>query len=264
MNKNAKIIVISGGSAGLGKELVKLSAAADHIVINLSRSNPSCCEHHIACDVASTESIKTAVNKIAETYGRVDILINNAGLGISGATELLPDDEVKKVLDVDYLGALRLTRAILPHMHKKSKIINISSACALFALPYRGVYCSAKAAMNMLSYSMRMELARYGIRVVAICPGEIKTGFTANRLKFSETNEKYGGSPALSAEAIDKNDHKRMKAAKAAQKIYRIALRKNGTLYIVGAKYKFFAFMQRLLPIGMFNGIINRIFNKRK
>jgi len=263
-NKDEKIIIISGGSTGLGKEMVTLAHNNGDTVVNLSRSNHSNCPHHIYCDVSDLDSIDAAIAKINELYGKIDILINNAGLGISGATECLPDDEIKKVMDVDYLGALRLSRAVLPIMPKNGKIVNISSACALFALPYRGVYCSAKAAMNMLGFSMRMELARWGVKVVTICPGEIKTEFTKNRIKYSETNERYGDSPRLSAESIDKNDDKRMKADKAAKKIFRIARRKKGTLYIVGAKYKFFNFMQRLLPVGMFNGIINKIFNKTK
>jgi len=263
MQNNNKIIVISGGSSGLGLEIVRLAESNGHTVINLSRSNKANLKNHITCDVADLNSIENAVAEIKEMFGKVDILINNAGLGISGATEMLPDSEVKKVMDVDYLGALRLSRAVLPLMDKNSKIVNISSACALFALPYRGVYCSAKAAMNMLSYSMRMELSRSGIKVVCICPGEIKTEFTTNRLKFSETNKRYGDSPKLSAEAIDKNDNKRMPAVKAAKKIYKICMRKNGTLYIVGGKYKVFSFLQRFLPVGAFNGIINKIFNKK-
>ena len=258
-----KIIVISGGSTGLGKEIVELIEKNGDIAVNLSRSNPNNLENHIACDISCPNSINAAADIIKEKFGTVDILINNAGLGISGATELLDDIEIERVMDVDYLGALRLSRAVLPLMHPKSKIVNISSACALFALPYRGVYCSAKAAVNMLSYSMRMELSRYGIKVVCICPGEIKTEFTKNRIKFSQTNEKYGDSPQLSAESIDKNDDKRMSAKKAAKKIYRITMRKNGTMYIVGGKYKLFAFFQRILPLGMFNGIINKLFNKK-
>ncbi|MCL2061837.1 MAG: SDR family NAD(P)-dependent oxidoreductase [Firmicutes bacterium] len=258
-----KIVVISGGSSGLGKELLELFSAAGDTAISLSRSNPHNHAHFFACDVSCPDSCNAAVEQIKQAYGRIDMLINNAGLGISGATEHLPDEEVKKVLDVDYLGALRLSRAALKIMPSSGRIIMISSACALFALPYRGVYCSAKAAMNMLGYSMRMELSAYGVKVVTICPGEIKTEFTANRLKFNETDTKYGNSPQLSAEAIDKNVDKRMDCRKAAKKIYKIAARKNGALYIVGAKYKFFNFIQRLLPVRWFLAILNKIFNKK-
>jgi len=261
--QESRIVIISGGSLGLGKELVELFLANGDTVVSLSRTNPSEFSGHIACDISDSASIKAAVTEIGSKYGKIDILINNAGIGISGVTECLPDDEIVKVMDIDYMGALRLSREVLPFMQKGSKIVNVSSACALFALPYRGVYCSAKAAMNMLGYSMRMELSRYGIPVVTICPGEIKTEFTANRLKFDATNERYGDSPRLSAEAIDKNNDKRMPAKKAAKKIFKIANQKKGTLYIVGTKYKVFYAAQKCLPTGMFNSIINKIFNKK-
>jgi NAD(P)-dependent dehydrogenase (short-subunit alcohol dehydrogenase family) len=261
--RTQRVVVISGGSSGLGKELTALFCAGGDRVIGLSRSNPDNFPGHIECDLLSLESIKKAVNAIKEEYGRVDILINNAGLGISGATEMLPDEKVQEVMDLDYLGALRLSRETLKLMGRGGKIVNISSACALFALPYRGVYCSAKAAMSMMSHSMRMELSKSGIRVVNICPGDVKTEFTANRLKFNETNDRYGDAPAKSAGYIDGRNDKRMPPLKVAKKIYKIALKRNGPQYIIGAKYKFFAFMQRLLPARWFLGIVNKIFNKR-
>ena len=265
---NKKIVVISGGSSGLGRELVKLFDSSFYknqsfTVVSLSRTNKEGFEGHIPCDISSIESIEAAGQQIKERYGRVDILINNAGLGISGATEMLPDKDIEDVINVDYLGALRLSRVCLPLMDKKAKIVNISSVCALFALPYRGVYCSAKAAVNMLSYTMRQELARFGIKVISICPGEIKTDFTANRLKHVKTNEKYGDSPYLSAQAIDEKNDERMPAKKVAKKVFRIAVNKKGALYIIGTKHKFFNFAQRVLPVGMFNGVVNKMFNKR-
>ena len=258
-----RIIVISGGSSGLGKEMLEQFTKNGDTAVSLSRSNPSNYSPHIVCDISVEASICAAVDKIRAEFGRIDILINNAGLGISGATECLPDAEIVKVMDTDYLGALRLSREALKIMPRSGKIVNISSACALFALPYRSVYCSAKAAMSMMSYGMRMELSAHGIKVVTVCPGDVKTEFTANRLKFEATNEKYGNAPALSAEAIDKNNEKRMDCKKTAKKLFKIASCKKGTLYIIGAKYKFFNIAQRLLPTGMFLAVVNRIFNKK-
>lgn len=258
-----KIIVISGGSSGLGKELVELYTKNGDTVINISRSFCSCATENIACDISSYDSVKSAVDTIKEKYDHIDILINNAGKGISGATELLEIDKIKEVMDTDYMGSLYLSRECLAIMKPKSKVVFISSACALFALPYRGVYCSAKSAMNMLSFTLKMELKRYGISVVSICPGDVKTEFTQNRIKLSATNEKYGDSPQKSADAIDCRNDKRMKKEKVAKKIYKIANKKKGDLYIIGAKYKVFYFWQKVLPIGVFNGIVNKIFNKK-
>jgi len=262
-NKNNKIIVISGGSSGLGALFVEMANASGHTAVSLSRTNPTNYANHITCDVSDSLSVEAAAAQIKEQYGRVDILINNAGHGIWGTGEDLPDEEVVKVMDTNYFGALRLSRSLLPLMDKTARIVNISSVCALFAIPYYGAYCSAKAAVNMLSYSMRMELKRFGIRVISICPGGIRTPFSKNRTVFTKENEKYGDSPKISAIDYDKNDHKRMCPKKAANKMFKIALNKNGPLYIIGTKYKFFNFMQRLLPTRAFNAIINKVFNKQ-
>lgn len=258
-----KVIVITGASSGLGAELVKLFISKGDKVVNLSRSGCPDATLNIACDISKEDAVKSAFETISQNFSHIDILINNAGKGISGATELLDTNQVREVMDTDYLGALYCSSQALKLMDKKSKIVNISSACALFALPYRGVYCSAKSAMNMLSYSMAMELMHFGIKVVSICPGDVKTEFTANRIKDNRTNERYGDSPQKSAEAIDSKNDNRMNKTKVAKKIHKIAIKKKGHLYIIGAKYKVFYFWQKVLPTTFFNKIVGSIFNKK-
>ena len=255
-----KIVVISGTSSGLGKELSRLFRAGGDTVISLSRTNPYEEQNFIRCDLTDKESVASACAEIREKFPRVDILINNSGVGLSGATELLPKAEIEKVVDLDYLGALYLSQGLLPLMNKGSKIVNISSACALFPLPYRSVYCSAKAAMNMMSFSMRMELKKSGINVVSVCPGDVKTGFTKNRIKNYETNVRYGNRPQKAAEKIDSRENKRMRADKTAKKIFRIANKKKKAMYIIGAKYKIFWFFKRILPANTFIKIIGKFF----
>ncbi len=256
-----KTVVISGASSGIGKELRKLFIGNGDTVVCLSRTNPENFGDFIKCDLTDKEDITSVCNIILEKYGNVDILINNSGVGLSGATELLPLDKVENVVSLDYLGTLYLTQGLLPLMKKGAKIVNISSACALFPLPYRSVYCSAKAAVNMMSFSMRMELKNSGISVVSVCPGDVKTGFTKNRIKNYETNERYGDRPLKAAEKIDSREDKRMRADKTAKKIYRIARKKKKAMYIIGAKYKAFWFFKRILPTNLFIKIIGKIFS---
>ncbi len=258
-----KIVVITGGSSGIGKKLAQKYIESGDTVINLSRTKSGLECLDIVCDLIDMQSIKNAVDIIKSQYSNVDLLINNAGKGISGATELLQLDQINQVIELNYTGALFLTQNLLQIMKPKSKIVNISSACALFALPYRGVYCASKSAMNMMSFSMAMELSDYGIKVVSICPGDVKTEFTANRIKFGETNEKYGDSPQKSADAIDSKNDNRMNPDKVASKIKKIADKKNGHLYIIGFKYKIFNFFQRILPTTLFNNIVKKIFVKK-
>lgn len=251
-----KIVVITGTSSGIGAELKRLCIEAGDTVVGLCR-RPS--EGDIYCDVSDEASVKAAFDEIAKVYGRVDVLVNNAGLGVSGATELVPVKDARQVVDVDFYGTYFCCCAALPLMDKGAKIVNISSACALFALPFRSVYCAAKAAVNMLTFGFRMELEKYGITVVTVCPGDIKTSFTANRIKNTDSG-RYGSDAVRAAMKVDGREHKRMNCEKACRRIYRICARKNGAFYIVGGKYKVLWILKRILPTGLFIKVTGRMF----
>lgn len=258
--KTVKTVLITGTSSGLGRELAVLFERGGDTVIRMSRTNPDDGKNFYECDLTDAASIERACEAVKEDFGKIDILINNAGAGLSGATELLPMDKVENTVKLDYLGTLNLTQRILPAIPCGGKIVNISSACALFPLPYRSVYCSAKAALNMMSFGLRMELGRSGISSVSVCPGDVKTGFTKNRVKSHATNERYGDRPLKAAEKIDSRENKRMRADKTARKIYKIALKKKKAMYIIGGKYKLFRFFERILPTNLFIKIIGKYF----
>ena len=140
-----KVAVISGATSGIGKALAEKFGENGYVVCNLARSCDGEGDNY-KCDVSDEAQINAAVEKIAEKYGHIDVLVNNAGVGISGATELLPVADVKRAFDVSYYGALYLTRACLKHMSSGARIIFISSIAALIPVPFRSVYSSVKAA----------------------------------------------------------------------------------------------------------------------
>lgn len=246
--KEKRVVVITGASSGIGRELKAMFEAAGDDVLGLSRT--SCGEGWRECDVTDSERVRAAIDAIGREYGRIDILINNAGVGISGAIELTEDDDYEKVMKTNVDGVFNVSRAAIKYMKRGSKIVNISSVCALFSLPFRSLYCAAKAAVNMLSFGMRMELKSSGISVVAVCPGEIKTGFTKHRIKNFATSERYGDRIERATESIDRKEDKRMDCKDACKKIYRIATKKRGAMYIIGFKYKLLNFVSRLVPVG--------------
>ena len=246
-----KVAVISGATSGIGRALAEKFKADGYVVCNLARSCDGEGDNY-KCDVTDEAQVNAVVDNIAEKYGHIDILINNAGVGISGATELLPIADIKRVIDVSYYGALYLTRACLKHMTSGARIIFMSSISALTVTPFHSVYCSAKAAEQMLGLSLRMELSHTGIEVVCICPGEIKTGFSSNRLADVTTNERYGDRPAAALRHVAEKESKRMPVDKAAKKIYALCLRGKKPIYIIGGKYKFFNFARKVLPTGAF------------
>lgn len=241
----SRIVVITGSSSGIGRQVASNLRARGDTVIGLCR-NPA--DGDIACDVTDEAQIAAAFTEIEARYGKVDLLINNAGLGLSGATELLDPEKVRYVFEVDYFGLYAVTRHALRLMGRGGKIVNISSACALFALPYRTVYCAAKAAVNMLGLGLRMELSHAGIAVVTVCPGDVKTEFTANRLKEVTVDDRYGDASERSARAIDSRQDKRMPVDKVAKKLVRVCDKTDKPLVIIGAKYKLLYFAQKIFP----------------
>lgn len=258
-----KIAVVTGGSSGIGKVMLSELNKYGYKTVCVSRRKPNFentdCDF-FECDLSVTEQAESTALKIREKYGKIDLVINNAGLGVSGATELLPMESVRYVMEVDYFAPFVFTRALLPAIPRGGKIVMISSACALFALPYRNVYCSAKAALNMLSFGLRMELKNSGISVVSICPGDIKSDFTANRLKYLETNERYGENVAAAQNKVDGRENKRMNVNKAAEKITKIAVKKKRALYIVGAKYKVLYFLSKIFGTNFIVKMTGKLF----
>lgn len=241
-------IVITGGTSGLGKALLeKFEKRGDNVIV-LARSVES--GKGIKCDIGDSENVKNAFAEIGKTVGKIDILINNAGYGISGATEFVSTEEAKKIFDVNFFGTLFCVQNALPLMKSGAKIINISSACALFALPFRTLYCASKAAVSMLSHSMRLELCTAGIQVCSICPGEIKTNFTKNRVKNFITNERYGKRIENATNNIDKHENSRMSVEFASGKIFKIINKKKlKPQYIIGGKYKALYFASKIFPL---------------
>ncbi len=262
-NERQKVAVITGGSSGIGKVIIKTLNEYGYKTVCVSRIAPpeeiEC--DFFQCDLSVSEQAEITAKRIADKYEKIQLIINNAGLGISGATELLPMESVRYVMEVDYFAPFVFTRALLKSVPKGGKIVMVSSACALFALPYRNVYCSAKAALNMLSYGLRMELKNSGISVVTVCPGDVKSEFTANRLKFEQTNERYGNNVIESQQKIDGRQNKRMDVNKVGKKIAKIAVKKKRALYIVGAKYKLLYFCSRVFSLNFMLKVTGKIFS---
>lgn len=257
---NHKIVVITGASSGIGEQLKIFYERDGHIVINLSRSAKSS-KFEYSLDVSQRENVEEVFNKIFKDFGGIDVLINCAGYGVYGAIELTSEAKSRQIFDVNYFGTLWCCQACLKYMQKGGRIINISSACALYALPFRAMYSASKAAVNMLSYGLRMELKSFGIDVTCICPGDIKTNFSKNRDITLETNNKYGSKIKKSCEKIANREHLRMDKEKAVKKIYKICTKRNvKPMYIVSAKYKVLYFFTRFSSKNTVLKITNKLF----
>lgn len=255
----ARTIVITGGTSGIGLELKNLFEKNGDRVLTFSLDETGESNHY-AGSVDHEIKVRQVFNDIHERYGTIDMLVNCAGIGMSGITELVPTEQIQKLTAVNYYGTLYCIRSALPYMQSGARIVNISSAAALFPVPFRGIYSSVKSAVLNLSFALRMELAPLGIDVTCFCPGDTKTNFTANRIKEFETNERYGDRIKTATEKKDAHEEKRLACDYVAGKIFKYSnAKKTKPFYIIGGKYKFLYFLTRITPKSMLlNGIARR------
>jgi NADP-dependent 3-hydroxy acid dehydrogenase YdfG len=179
----SKVVLITGCSTGIGRDLAMQLANSGYAVVATARNVETLDDLQVAMklplDVTQPESIQKAVDSVLQKYGRIDVLVNNAGYSQVGAIEELSDDQVQQMYDVNVFGVMRMIRAVIPHMRKKKngQIINISSIAGKMVTPVNGTYSSTKFALEAISDALRMELKPFNIQVVLIEPGAIKTNF---------------------------------------------------------------------------------------
>jgi NAD(P)-dependent dehydrogenase (short-subunit alcohol dehydrogenase family) len=182
-----KIALITGGTSGLGKAMAKALSVNGFMVYAAGRDTSSSSNiknlQYIYLDVTNYEIIKSAVGNIIQTYGQIDLLINCAGIGVAASIEEIPMKEIHDAFDVNLYGTVRLIKEVVPYMREKGagKIVNISSIGGLVALPFQGIYCSTKFALEGLTEALSMELKPFGIYVSLIEPGDYNTKVAANR-----------------------------------------------------------------------------------
>ncbi len=260
-----RVVVITGGSGGIGLALCREFCARGDKVYSLSRrkndENPAV---HITADISDDGSVKAAFEQIEED--RIDLLINNAGFGISGAIEFTEITEAESQFQVNFFGGLRCTQAALPKLRKaRGRIINVSSAAAIFSIPFQAFYSASKAAVNSLTLALRNELRDFGITVCAVMPGDVKTGFTEQRRKSNAGSELYQDKIDASIAVMEKDEQNGMTPEYVAGYIRKISDKRSiRPLYSAGVLYKFFYMLNKLLPQRVVNWIVSVLYIKKK
>lgn len=243
----AAIVLITGASSGIGKAMGEYLHEKGYKVYGTSR-NPKHKElngiHFIALDVTKPETITKAVQTILDKEGRIDFLINNAGKGITGPLEEIPDEEIKKVFDVNYLGVLRTIKAVLPAMRKQKDgmIINVTSIAGYMGLPFRGVYSATKGALELTTEAYRMELKPFNIKMTNVAPGDFSTNIAKGRYHAPVVeNSPYKALYSRSLEEMDEDVQNGLDPIRMAKKVHRIMKRKNPPIH-----YKVGEFIQKI------------------
>jgi len=260
-----KVILITGISSGFGKETSSLLAQNGHIVYGTVRKpseiNPFV--HVLQMDLMNLDSVTKVVDTILEEKGRIDVLINNAGMHTGGPIETLLTEYIKMQMETNFTGFVHLTREILPVMRKQcgGTIINIGSIGGLMGLPFQGYYSAAKFAMEGFSEALRMEVKQFGIKVVVVNPGDFHTNNTANRRSFlavSGENDAYSAQFEKTISVIEKDEINGWNPEILAKKIARIVDCKNPRQRYVVASFeqKLAVVLKKILPGKIFRKIL--------
>jgi NAD(P)-dependent dehydrogenase (short-subunit alcohol dehydrogenase family) len=259
-----KTLLLTGGSSGIGLTTVQLFAQKGWRVFELSRSGKTTAAiTHIDCDVTDDMSVQHAVDQVMHLTDHLDVVISNAGFGISGPIEFTSIEEVKKQFDVNFFGAFRLAQSVLPIMRQQGygRIIFTSSVAADLSIPYQSFYSASKSAINALALALANEVRSFGIRVSVLMPGDVATGFTDAREKNIEGANIYKGLHSA-VEAMEKDERSGMTTAFIARTFYRIATAKYPKpIYVGGMIYKVFCLLNRLLPKRLVNWIVGKLYS---
>jgi len=182
-----KVVLISGGTDGLGRAIAE-RLVADHTVVVMSATGPKCLttakELNCDCvvgDVSDYPAMERAVATVVERHGRLDVVINNAGQWLEGPLESLSPQDIRRTVEVNALGTIFLTRAALPQLKKQgsARVINIISGAGTNAKPGKSVYAASKFAITGFSQALQAELAPAGLAVTAVFPGKLDTAMFA-------------------------------------------------------------------------------------
>jgi NAD(P)-dependent dehydrogenase (short-subunit alcohol dehydrogenase family) len=261
-----KIAILTGGTSGIGMQTALALKSAGYTVYELSRRAQGVEGlNHLVADVTDEAAVKKAVDEIVAREGKIDVLVNNAGFGISGAVEFTKTEDAKRLFDTNFFGMVNMNRAVVPVMREagQGRIVNISSVAGQIPIPFQTYYSAAKAATNSYTMALANELRPYGVTVCAVQPGDIKTGFTKAREKTVDGDDVYGGRIGRSVSRMEHDEQTGMDPAVAGKFIANVAMKKKvSPIYTIGASYSFLTFLTRLMSWKTMNKIIGAIYAK--
>jgi short-subunit dehydrogenase len=251
----SKIILITGASSGIGKAIATYLHAKNYTVYGTSR-NPDKLNlpfAMVALDVTDSKTIQTAIDTIIQKEGKIDVLVNNAGKGITGSIEDTPTAEMRDNFNTNFFGVIDVVKAVLPQMRKQESgtVINVTSIAGYMGLPFRGVYSASKGALELVTEALSMEVKSFGIKVVNVAPGDFETNIASGRyhtpvFENSAYKEKYTENLAL----MDSHVSSGMDPKVMAKAIHQIIEKDSPKIHykIGGFMEKFSVVLKRVLP----------------
>lgn len=265
MMTNKRVALVTGASSGIGEASANKLVAAGYTVYGTSRRGGQAGQRPfplLALDVTDDASVETAVDELLRLEGRIDLLINNAGFGVApGAAEESSIEQAKAIFDTNFLGIVRMIRAVVPHMRRQrsGRIINIGSILGVVPVPYVALYVASKHAVGGYSEALDHELRSRGIRVSVIEPAYTKTQFEANNI---EPDAKLGEYEIVRAK-VSKVVSQAMAGADAPEVVVEVVMkavqaRHPKLRYTAGKTAGQLQFLRRFAPAAMMDKAIRK------
>lgn len=265
----SKVVLITGGSSGIGKSIGEYLIQKGFVVYGTSR-NPDRYKDSkfpiLTLDVKDINTINKTVNTIIEAEGKLDVLINNAGAGITGPIEEIPEVEIKNNFETNFFGPINVIKSVLPQMREQQSglVINVTSIAGYMGLPYRGIYSASKGALELLTEAYRMELKRFNIKMTNVAPGDFATNIAAGRyhaplIDNSPYKKPYGDTLNLMNSHVDGGSDPNL----MAKEVFKIINTKNPKAHykVGGFMQKFSIVLKRILPDKIYERMLMNHYN---
>jgi short-subunit dehydrogenase len=248
-----RVVVITGGSSGIGFAAAHRFSLYADIVYNLDiKKGEDENINYIKTDITNPYEVKDAIRKIYNAEGQIDVLINNAGVGISGAVEELQFNDILRVMNTNFLGTVAMCQAVLPYMREARKgiIINITCVSALGTAPFTSIYSASKSALEKFSLCLRREIAPTRVKVLTLFASNVKTDFTENRIRQESNTKQYKYRLSKTIGKIEYAEQNGISPELVAEKIYKLSNKKIflNPVVVIGFWNKVKLFFSRFAP----------------
>lgn len=258
------VVLITGASSGIGEANAKKFIQEGHKVYGIAYGDYELEGlNYYNADIRDHKRIDEIVDEIYEKEGRIDILLNSAGMGISGAVEDTTVENAELMFDINFFGTFNITKKVIPYMRENNygRIANISSVAGVLPIAFQTFYSANKAAISLYTEGLNIELKPFNIKVINFMPGDISTSFTDNRKKNKSDSKVYGERIDRSVEMMERDERNGMSVEYVSKVMYKNIIKKRPPLRkVVGVKYKFFVFLARFLPIKFINYVMGKMY----
>ena len=257
-----KVVVITGASSGIGLATAKRLSACGCRVYGIAR-RPFAGEGFecFQADVTDLASVENVLETVFEREGRIDAVVNNAGMGIAGAVEYATPENIRRIFDTNLTALVEISSVAIKYLKKsKGNLVNIGSVAGQLPIPFQSCYSATKAGVLNFSLALDGEVRRFGVKVTCIQPGDTKTGFTAARVVEGGEAD-YGGRIGKSVKRMEHDEQNGKSPDSVAKAVQRALKKRRPPLKItVGGQYKLFVGLQKLLPTRFVNFILRKLY----